>query len=112
MGIDYRKTNKTGSLSIDAVKTRQLGTGIGQDQAGMLATGGYRMARVADTTPRNQARVAPAASTARPRIPAGYAIPAPDMTAHGVSFDADDRGNEVGGRFSKLVTPKYHPEKA
>lgn len=108
--MDYRKTSKTGSLSIDAVKTRQLSTGIGQDQAGMLANGGYRMARVAATTPADQARVAPAASTARPKIPAGYVIPAPDMTGNGVSFDADDRGNEVGGRLSKLVTPKYKPD--
>lgn len=106
----YAKKGKTGTLKIDPVKTRQLGTGIGQDQEGMLATGGYRMARVAACTPEKQRAVAPASSLATPQIPAGFAIPAPDMTAGGVSFDADDRGNPVGDCYSRLITPKYTPE--
>lgn len=99
--MDYLKKGKTGTLKIDPVKTRQLGTGIGQDQEGMCATGGYRMACVADATPAAQARVAPAASMAKPKIPVGYMIPADDMTAGGVSFDADDTGNPVAGKFGK-----------
>lgn len=103
--MDYSKKSKTGTLKIDPVKTRQLGTGIGQDQEGMMATGGWRMNMVAGSMPANQARVAPEASKARPAIPVGYMIPADDMTAGGVSFDEDDKGNPVAGKYGECKVP-------
>lgn len=103
--MDYSKKSKTGTLRLDQVKARQLATGIGQDVEGMCATGGWRMNMVAGSMPAKQAAVAPASSKARPAIPVGYMIPADDMTAGGVSFDADDEGNPVAGKFGECKVP-------
>jgi hypothetical protein len=72
--MDYTKKSKTGSLKIDPVKTRQLGTGIGQAQYGMMATGAARMGRVVADMPASQKRVAPASSKATPMVPHCYQV--------------------------------------
>lgn len=78
--MDYSKKGKTGTLKIDPVKTRQLGTGIGQAQHDMMGTGAYRMGLVNDTMPASQKRVAPAASTARPMVPEKYRVDPREVT--------------------------------
>lgn len=78
--MDYAKKGKTGTLKLDAVKARQLGTGIGQSQYGMMATGAYRMKCVNETMPAAQRRVAPASSTAKPAIPPSYDVCAAHVT--------------------------------
>lgn len=78
--MDYSKKGKTGTLKLDQVKARQLGTGIGQAQHDMMATGAYRMGCVNDTMPASQKRVAPASSTARPMVPPSYRVNPREVT--------------------------------
>ena len=54
--MDYSKKGKYGSTTIDATKTRELGTGSGADQRQMMASGYSRMCRVVDAMPAKQAR--------------------------------------------------------
>jgi hypothetical protein len=68
---DDRKATKTGSLSLNQSKMRDLATGIGQTKAAAMMTGGSRSVRVADCIPADQ-RKAMAGNAGYPKPMALY----------------------------------------